>query len=113
MDFSPLLFIVIIMKKYAVFSESKKAIAFQLSISNKIIIKKIKNGEPQVVTNIINTWLADIMICNLVAVYDGKEFSIKNTATTSTYKAEIVNGDSNIKVNVFSYEWKYTTKRVD
>lgn len=106
------------MKKYAVFTSSEKIIEYQLSISNKIIERE----STDVLIHIIDDWLESIhgeakfddwtvrinvdRNDDIYIYFNTKDFNCP-------YRLEAIKDTSNIKVNLFVYKYKYTTKDVD
>ena len=89
------------MKKFAVFTTSKRTIDYQISISNKI--------PDDAVINILNAWLK---LINVKGTFHGtRENIILNSDTYSNI--EIIRGDSNIKVNLVKYILEYEIREVN
>lgn len=102
------------MKKYAAFTTSVKTIEYQLSISNKIIARELKNDDVSKLCNIVSDWLSAIGIHGRAVNFTTKNgFSVVIHDTNCHYIPEIVPGDSNIKINLITYDYKYSVEQVD
>lgn len=99
------------MKKYVVFSESKRNVEYQLSISNKII-----DAEPaNVIVNIIQSWLTKINVAfnGIRLIGDNTDISISLcTSNEKQYYPEIVKDKYNIKINIVTYNRNYDIREV-
>lgn len=102
------------MKKYAAFTTSVKNIEYQLSISNKIIARELKNDNIPKLCNIVSDWLNAIGIYGRAVNFTAKNgFNIVINDPNCHYISEVVTGDSNIKINLITYEYKYSVEQVD
>lgn len=102
------------MKKYAAFTTSVKNIEYQLSISNKIIARELKNDDIPKLCNIISDWLSAIGIYGRAVNFSAKNgFTVVIHDPNCHYIPEIISGDNNIKINLVTYEYKYSVEPVD
>lgn len=99
------------MKKYVVFSESKRNVEYQLSISNRIIDVEHVN----VIVNIIQSWLTKINVTfNSVRII-GNNTDISISLCNSNekqYYPEIVKDKDNIKINIVTFNRSYDIREV-
>ena len=99
------------MKKYVVFSESKRNVEYQLSISNKIIAIEPAN----VIVDIIQSWLNKINVgFNGVRIIgDNADISISLCGSDEKqYYPEIIRDKYNVKINIVTYNRNYDIREV-